>query len=129
MLFILVTTFLTMQWSPAHIHLAEHHNHGGINHQHKIESHVHQSITHSDNYNNASHQIEKHNVNVVEIDHEYNIKSGCYFDEQYIASALEYFYLSYIPLKNNLVATELNNSKLRYLDYNTLYGRAPPKLS
>lgn len=129
MFFVLVTAFLSMQWSSAHIHLAEHHEHGGSHHQHEVEAHAHQSITQDDNSSSSTHQIDNHNVNVVEIDHQCNTKSGNHLDEQYIASTPDDFHPSFIPLKSSIEPTKLNSSKLRYIDYSTIYGRAPPKTS
>ena len=46
--FILITAFLSLQWSSAHIHLAEHHEHDGGQHQHAATTHNHHLSNHSD---------------------------------------------------------------------------------
>lgn len=129
LLFVLVTAFLSMQWASAHIHLAEHHDHDGSHHQHEVEVHAHQSITQDDNSSISAHQIDNHNVNVVEIDHPCNTKSGNHFNDQCIALISDDFHLSYPPLRSSIEPAELNISKLRYIDYSTIYARAPPKTS
>lgn len=126
--FVLVTAFLSMQWSSAHIHLAEHHDHDA-NHHHEVEVHAHHSISQNDNLSSSTHETQNHSVNVVEIDHQCNTKSGNYFDEHYIALTSEYFHLHFIPLKSYIEATKLNSSNQQYIDYSTIYGRAPPKIS
>lgn len=127
--FVLVTAFLSMQWSSAHIHLAEHHDHDGSHHQHEVEAHAHQSITQDDNSSSSTYQIDNHNVNVVEIDHQCNTKTGNHLDNQFIASTPDDFHLSFPALKSSIEPTKLNFSKLRYIDYSTIYGRAPPNIS
>lgn len=129
MFFVLVTAFLSMQWAPAHIHLAEHHDHGGSHHQHEVEAHAHLSITQDDNPNSSTFQTDKHDINVVEIDHQCNTKSGSHLDDQFIASTSYDFHLSFPPIKNSLESTKFNSSKLRYIDYTTIHGRAPPTVS
>lgn len=129
MFFVLVVAFLSMQWSSAHIHLAQHHDHGGSHHQHGVEAHAHQSITQDENSNRSTFETDNHDVNVVEIEHQCNTKNGNHFDEQFIASTPCDFHLSFSALKSSFESTELNSSKQRYLDYTTIYGRAPPQAS
>lgn len=129
MFFVLVAAFLSMQWVPAHIHLAEHHDHGGSHHQHEVEAHAHQSITQDDKANHFTFQTDKHDINIVEIDHQCNTKNGNHFNDQFIASTPYDFHLSFHALKSSFESTELNSSKQRYIDYSTIYGRAPPKVS
>lgn len=129
MFFVLVTAFLSMQWASAHIHLAEHHDHDGSHHQHEVEAHAHQSITQSDNSINSIYQIDSHSVNVVEIDYQYNTKSEDHFDDQFTESTPYDFHSSFFLQQSSVKPTKLDSSKLRYIDYATIYGRAPPKIS
>ena len=129
MFFALLTVFLSMQWSSGHIHLAEHHNHDGSHHQHEIEAHAHQSIAQDDNSSSSAYQVDNHSVNVVEIDYEYNTKSRNHLDDQFIASIPYDFHLGSLTLKSSMEPTKLDRSKLRYIQYSTIYGRAPPEIS
>ena len=70
LLFVLITAFLTMQWSTVHIHLAEHHNPDDSHHQHEIAFHAHYSIGHHADAIGFSHQAGS--TNVVELDHKYS---------------------------------------------------------
>ena len=129
MFFVLVTAFLSMQWSSAHIHLAEHHDHDGSHHQHEVQVHGHQSITQDDNSSSFIYQIENHNANVVEIEHQCNTKNGNHFEDQFIASTPDDYHLNFISQKSSIEAIGSNNPKQRYIDYSTIYGRDPPKSS
>lgn len=129
MFFVLVTAVLSMQWSSAHIHLAEHHDHGGNHHQHEAEAHAHQSITQEKNSNSFTHPLDNHNVNVVEIDHQCNTKNRNHLNDPSFASPPGDFDLNVSPIKNSNEPTELKDSKHRYIDYSTIYGRAPPRTS
>lgn len=69
LLFMLITAFLTMQWSTSHIHLAAQHDHDGNHHQHYTETHSHLLADHHADSIDSSHQAG--NFNVVELDYEY----------------------------------------------------------
>ena len=129
LLLVLLTAFLSMQWSTAHIHLAEHHDHDGSHHQHAIEAHAHQSISSHDNSIDSTHQVDDHNVNLVELDHDCNRQSGEKLDNHSIALTPADFQLNIFPQKDRIELPEFNNSKHRYLDYSTIQLRAPPQLS
>ncbi len=126
LLFVLITAFLTMQWTAAHIHLAEHHDHDGSHHQHGIEAHSHQLAGHhSDTIDSP---LQSDDLSVVELDHEYNPANG---KKKTPATAA----ISSVPEQLSLfqsIDTELPvilNTKLSYLDRSTIYLRAPPCLS
>lgn len=93
-----------MQWSSAHIHLAENHEHDA-SHHHEVEVHSHQSIYQDDNSSSATNEKYNHNNNIVEIEHQCNTKSGKYLDENYIALTPDYFHLRFIPIKSNIEST------------------------
>ena len=129
LLLVLLTAFLSMQWSTAHIHLAEHHDHDGSHHQHAIEAHAHQSISSHDNSIDSTHQVDDHNVNLVELDHDCNRQSGEKLDNHSIALTPADFQLNIFPQKDRIEFSKFNNSKHRYFDYSTIQLRAPPQLS
>lgn len=58
----LVTAFLTMQWTPAHVHLSEHHEHDGLHHQHQTETHAHNLDNQSIAIDVSNHQTSHANV-------------------------------------------------------------------
>jgi len=73
LLLLLVTAFLAVQWSSAHIHQAAAHEHSGSHHQHHSTGHSHQllQLSHSSHHSEAIDVASgNHNVNVVQLDHE-----------------------------------------------------------
>ena len=134
MFFVLVIAMLSMQWSTAHIHLAEHHDHDGNHHQHHIEAHSHQSFTQNDNYINSTHltnehQANKHQVKVVEFDKDCNIHKWNSIDDQSIILTSVNFQLHLIHHLTNYESSEFKHSRRRYIDYSTIQLRAPPEFS
>lgn len=68
-IFILVTAFISLQWSSTHIHLAENHVHDGAIHQHEPETHNHDLASHHpDVIDKNSDFSNQHNDNVVELE-------------------------------------------------------------
>lgn len=133
MFFVLVIALLSMQWSTAHIHLAEHHVHDGSHHLHNIEVHSHQSLTENNNLDSTQLiyevQANDHQVKVVEFDNDCNIHKWNSIDEQAITLTSVNFQLNLIHRLTNYPSPEFNNSKRRYIDVSTVKLRAPPKLS
>ena len=126
---VLITAFLAMQWSTAHIHLAKHHGHDGSHHQHNIAAHAHQLIDRHDDSIDSSHQIDNGTITVVDVDCECNSQSGKKFDEQPVTIAQTGLKLSSLSQTGSIESSEFGTSKQRYLDYSTIHLRAPPKLS
>jgi len=124
--FVLVTALLSMQWSTAHIHLAEHHDHDGIDHQHHIKTHVHQPFSHTDGSIDSSQQIFLQPINVVELDHGCNVFRWNNIDDQPVVLTSTSLQLNISPYINSIESAILSNSKRRYLDYSTINLRAPP---
>jgi len=60
----LLTAFLASQWSVAHIHLPQQHDHDGQLHQHAVEPHHHFSIDSSDSSENL---LLAHTDNSIEL--------------------------------------------------------------
>lgn len=129
MFFVLITAMLSMQWSTAHIHFAEHHAHDGSHHQHNTEAHAHQSFTQNDNFVDSINQINEHEANIVELDTDCNIHKWNNYDDQPLASTLVTIQLSFIPQSGSIETSEFSKSKRRYIDYSTIHLRAPPKFS
>lgn len=126
--FILIVTLLSMQWSTAHIHLAEHHDHNGSHHQHKLESHAHQSFTQHDSFVDSIQQINDHEINLVELDNDCNTHKWNNFDDQTLA--LNFTTIQPDILQSDSIATSMfRSSKQRYIDYSSINLRAPPKFS
>ena len=131
LLLVLITAFLTMQWTTAHIHLSQKHNHTGNQHQHKVETHGHQL---TDQYVidygvdiDDSHEVS--HANVVDIDHKYTLPKS--EKQKYFPLAVApppYLLLqSFIPISVKIPV--ILNTKLSYFDRSTVSPRAPPKTS
>jgi len=124
--FVLVTALLSMQWSTAHIHLAEHHDHDGIDHQHQIKTHVHQSFSHNHDSIDSNKPVFLQSINVVELDQSYNVFRWNNIDDQPVVLISASLQLNIYPHINSLESASLSSSKRRYLDYSTINLRAPP---
>ncbi|MCW8901504.1 MAG: hypothetical protein OQK75_04945 [Gammaproteobacteria bacterium] len=118
-----------MQWSSAHIHLAEHHNHDGSHHQHNIEGHAHQSLTHNDHVPDSNHQVHKQDVKLVELGNDCNVQSWNNIDDQPVVLTSVNLQLNLTHHIISIESSGLSNSKRRYIDYSTISLRAPPKFS
>jgi len=127
LLFTFIAAFLTIQWTTAHIHLAEHHDHDGSHHQHNIEVHTHHSIDQPDSATNLSHQ--PNSLDVVELDYEFSAKKIEKLEKpSSFVIAFSFPQLSFAVLD----ATDLpNNSgtKLSYFYRSKVKPRAPPAYS
>jgi len=122
----LITAFLTMQWSATHIHLAEHHDHDGSHHQHSIEAHAHQQADHHTDNIDSSHQ--NGDLSVVELDYEYNIPGGKIKTPTTAIIRVNLLQITlFQPINTDLPV--IHNTKLNYLDRSTIFLRAPPQLS
>ena len=128
LLFVLITAFLTMQWSTAHIHLSQQHNHTGSQHQHKVETHGHQL---TDQYvidygvdSDDSHEVS--HANVVDIDHKYTLPKSEKQKYTPLAVVPPSYQLpqSFLPISVKIPANL--NTKLSYFDRSTVSPRAPP---
>ena len=133
MFFVLIAAFLSMQWSPAHIHLQEHHDHGGSHHLHDIEVHAHQSISDFDQSidtsHDTSHNIIDFNLKIVKLDNECSTQNGKNLDDKPVAFTSVNANPGLVSLLHNIESIKYNDSKRRYIDFSTINLRAPPKLS
>lgn len=125
LIFYFIAAILSIQWSTAHIHLSEQHDHDGGPHYHSIEAHAH----HPGNLHavliELSHQA---NADVVEIDHKYRLTNSTNqkkLPDTIQASAFQ------TPLLclSKIQLSEIITTKLGYLYQSTVYLRGPPLLS
>lgn len=66
----LSAAFMILQWSSAHIHLAEQHDHGGARHQHEVISHHHADAVDVAEDQDVSHASHGDGQGIVELDYE-----------------------------------------------------------
>ncbi|MDH5387946.1 MAG: hypothetical protein OEY06_05820 [Gammaproteobacteria bacterium] len=126
LLFVLITAFLSMQWSATHIHLSEHHDHDNSQHQHNVATHAHLLANHhADSIDSIQHAD---NSNVVELDQQCSTATVKKITPSIaiIASTRLQLFLSQ-PVSFEL-GGHLNN-KPGYLDHSTVKPRAPPLFS
>jgi len=114
-----------MQWTAAHIHLAEHHDHDGSLHQHSIEAHTHQLTSHHADTIDSSHQPG--NFSVVELDHEFNTSKGKKQEKPSTAAITLVFQQLTFSQPIALEFPEIINTKLSYHGRSSVRLRAPPQ--
>lgn len=123
----LVTAFLTAQWTTAHIHLAERHDHDGSHHQHDIQSHAHHSSGHHADTIDSSHVTGDHDA--VELDHECSSPCWKKLGDQPIVSGVSELQLTVLSKSSGVILLETDDNKQNYLTYSTIRLRAPPQFS
>jgi len=117
-----------MQWSTAHIHLADQHHHGGDHHQHAVESHSHHTIAaHASNHHadaiDTAHS--DHNTTVVELDHDCNSPNGkTKTPGNAVITSILWQATQTFALK--IHHPELIDIRAGHLDQSTVQLRAPP---
>ena len=121
---VLLVSFLSLQWSSAHIHLAEQHNHDGTHHQHEIEAHSHHQTLSAD----SAHSIDDSDK-LVELDLDCNRYATSKYDSQYIVFSSVNNHLSIYYQAGDNAPPVIHKSKLRYIDYSTIQFRGPPQTS
>ncbi|MEH6344345.1 MAG: hypothetical protein V7785_04620 [Bermanella sp.] len=119
-----VIAFLSMQFSSAHIHLAENHQHDGNQHQHVSQGHAHAlSDHHEDAFENTQASPNNH---VVEIPQELTLQNGNKdFSSTLMVSS---FYQFFPPSPKVTLAPYSNplNSQTSWFKYSNVRLRAPP---
>lgn len=120
LLLLLVTAFITMQWTSSHVHLSEQHAHDGGHHQHQVEAHAH-------NLDSQLSALQANHVNVVELSQECNSpnkgKQKCLSTSLVLDTLIQ----PYLLISIKTPAT--TNSNLSYFDLSTVNPRAPPQIS
>lgn len=124
LLLVLVTAFLSMQWTTTHIHLAEHHDHDGGHHQHSTETHAHQLANQHSDVIDSSH----HN-DVVELDHQCTNAKGKYKEKPSALVIAAVFRQKTLLPPGSIELPVILNTRLNYLDRSTVYLRGPPQFS
>ena len=119
-LLFLITAFLTIQWSTAHIHFSENHNHDGKVHKHQIETHSHEYISINDSAPQLNHS------NIIELETEYTLQNR----KKQKDSALDIAVLTF-NLKQSIPLVKIEvpiliNTKQGYSLYSSSNPRAPP---
>ena len=123
LLFTFIIAFLAMQWTTAHIHLADHHDHDG-SHHHNIEVHAHHSIDQHVSAIDLSHQ--SNNLSVVELDYEFNAQKVEKLEKPSTSVIPSTFPLLSFAISNITKLPADTNTKLSYLYRLTAKPRAPP---
>ena len=122
---LLVTAFLTMQWTAVHIHLADQHIHDKSLHQHQIETHAHDLINKTVAAIDLSHQAS--HSDVIDLDHDANLpKKEKQRTPTSAAVITPVFALPKTPVKATGQIAFIKSTKLRYLYRPSFNPRAPP---
>ena len=123
-LILIVTAFLSVQWSSAHIHLATHHDHDGSHHQHASKVHLHDVGSHHADAIDISH-ADNHE-DIVELDRECTSPNSKKFDDQ--SNVLtQYYEYSIYQLRQGVNCSSIYIAPgASWLSYSTIRLRAPP---
>ena len=121
---VLFVAFLSVQWSSAHIHLAEQHSHDGTHHQHEIKTHTHHQTLSAD----SAHSTDDPDK-LVELDLDCNRYATSKYDSQYIVFSSVNSHVSVYYQVDDNAPPIIHGSKHRYIDYSTIQFRGPPQIS
>ncbi|MCW8934318.1 MAG: hypothetical protein OQK98_06300 [Gammaproteobacteria bacterium] len=127
LLLLLITVFLTAQWSATHIHLAAHHDHDGDHHQHNIQAHAHQASSYHADTIDSAHAAGDYKV--VELDNDCTSSGWKKIGDQLSVSILVPYQLLFVPNPSCIQLPEQNSNKHGYITYSTTRLRAPPHIS
>ena len=120
----LITIFISVQWTATHVHLAKHHDHDGSSlHQHNIQVHAHHvSSHHADAIDFAPAMGD---YKVVELDND-GIPGGKKTDNQQAVTA---YHLLFVIKSSRTFLPEQERNSQKYITYSTIRLRAPPQFS
>ena len=135
-IFILITALLfSLQWSSAHIHLADEHEHSGEQHEHSVTAHNHQLASHhrdvidSANMDITADSIAHDNHKVIELEQLCALYHGNNLDKSpVLLSSIEAFYYQAYERKHSFTSVK-NISYNSYLETTPVRLRAPPYFS
>lgn len=127
LLLLLVTAFLSVQWTTAHIHLAEHHTHEGSHHEHQIESHTNHLTNQHASTIDSNHQADHENT--IELDHDCCSPNNGKQTPSLIGIIASIFHSQLPPTVVSSKIPVIVNTKLSYLARTTVQLRAPPHIS
>ena len=122
----LVTAFLSMQWTPVHLHLSEQHDHDGSHHQHQVETHAH-NLTEQAIAADFSHQTS--HANIIVLAQECSFTRHEKQDNLATALVAEATSISQPFLPVSIALPEITTTKSSYFDISTTHPRAPPLVS
>lgn len=128
-LFVFIVAFIAMQWTTAHIHLAEHHDHDGSHHQHNLEAHLDHFVDDHVDIFDLSHQLG--DANIIELVQVFGVANEKKLEKPDTSALI--IYLIYQPLL--FVQSVLYeppfvaNIRLVHFYHSASRPRAPPHLS
>ena len=127
----LITTFILLQWSGTHIHLAGEHEHDGDQHQHAVNAHQHQSSSHHADAIDLASDLLSHvdNNKVIELDHDC-VQFHGKFSDHYAALASttwDSFIRRDAAIRSAITYQEYTYQT--YYQYTALRLRAPPRIT
>lgn len=126
LIFLLLTAFLVVKWTPSHAHLNEQHEHGGEQHQHSVKAHAHQLIVfHADQIDSGHMQMDE--AKVVDLDHDQSPPNDKKLDNP--SAALAFVYYPPLIQPREIGLPEGRNSLPRLPHPHPGQPRAPPQLS
>ena len=127
LLLLLITVFLTVQWTATHIHLAAHHDHDGSHHQHNIQAHAHQASSYHADTIDSAHATGDYKV--VELDNDCASSGWKKIGDQLTVLISVPYQLLFVPKSSSIQLPEQNSNKHSYITYSTIRLRAPPHIS
>ena len=87
--FLLLATFMVLEWAPSHVHLNAQHDHSGEQHRHSVKAHAHQPVIfHADTIDSDHPHMDV--VEVVNLDQEQFPKNGKKLDNPAALAAYVY---------------------------------------
>jgi len=124
LLYCLIATFLTLQWSATHLHLSNNHTHDGSHHNHHNEFHAHYSIESGTNAVNTLHHSD--NNQTVEFDFELSNQKSEKLEKSLVAitSSSESVVAKIIPFHFDFVEVDPPPTNPHFLT--SIKPRAPP---
>ena len=130
-IFLLITAFLSLQWSSTHIHLAENHDHDGGVHQHEQETHNHDLAGHHIDVidTNSDFEISHDDNNVVELEQVCASSHGKWFGQLPFISANAYLAVKTIFESIGARQSHIIFSNTGFLERPSILPRAPPRYS
>lgn len=122
----LITAFLSIQWSTAHMHLSAQHEHDGGLHHHSIEAHAHHPGSHhADQIDSFHHSSD---VNVVELSTEYRLTNSTKQKKRPDNLQASAFQPPLLYLSKTVLSGPISTS-FRNFYQTTIYLRGPPLFS
>ena len=121
----IVTAFLAVQWSSAHIHPPAHHEHGGSGHKHQATLHLHKAANHHADVIDIAH-ADTHD-DVVELEHACTPPASFKLGD--LADLAQGYELSvqFLDVPDRFTAPIVEQFGSTWLGYSNVRSRAPPR--